>query len=101
MAVVNSRYEDVTGLNATAEVTDAAGNMHFSREQRIDVGADGVARIFTVPESAFDPASPIHFLDLKLQNSAGEQVSTNFYWISAKKTVYDWKARRRTVTHRR
>ena len=90
VAVVNSRYEGVTGLTAKAEVTDAGGNIRFVRQQRTDVGADAVARIFALPQSVFDPASPVYFLELRLQNSAGERVSTNFYWISFRKTIYDW-----------
>jgi exo-1,4-beta-D-glucosaminidase len=57
---------------------------------RIDVGADAVARALRIPEDAFSPASPVYFVKLELASSAGTTVSTNFYWLSAKRTVYDW-----------
>jgi len=90
VAVVNSRYEDVSGLLAKAEVYDVNGQQRFSDQKRVDVAADGVVRVWTLPASAFDTGAPIHFVSLKLINRAGQTVSTNFYWISMKKTVYDW-----------
>jgi exo-1,4-beta-D-glucosaminidase len=88
--VINSRYESVNGLVATAEVYDLSGGKRFFQPQRLNVAADGVTRVLTLPESAFDPGSPVHFVRLKLEDSVGQEVSTNFYWISAKRTVYDW-----------
>ena len=88
--VINSRYESVNGLVATAEVYDLGGGKRFFQPQRLNVAADGVTRVLTLPESAFDPGSPVHFVRLKLEDSVGQEVSTNFYWISAKRTVYDW-----------
>jgi exo-1,4-beta-D-glucosaminidase len=88
--VVNSRYEDVPGLLVKAAIYDIGLHQRFSQQGRVDVGADAVARVLTLPEEAFAGASPVYFVTLKLENSNGQEVSTNFYWISAKKTVYDW-----------
>jgi len=88
--IVNSRYEGVSGLLATAEVYDIGLRQTFSRQARIDVGPDAVSKVLTLPEEAFDRAEPLHFVRLRLENSSGETISTNFYWISSKKTVYDW-----------
>jgi exo-1,4-beta-D-glucosaminidase len=88
--VVNSSYEGVSGLLVTAEVYDIGLHQKVWRQARVDVGPDAVAKALTLPEDALDPAEPIHFVRLTLGNSGGETVSTNFYWISSKKTVYDW-----------
>jgi exo-1,4-beta-D-glucosaminidase len=88
--VVNSRYEGATGLVVTAEVYDLALHQKFSRQARMDVASDSVTKVFTLPDDSLDPAQPVHFVRLKLQNGSGETVSTNFYWISSKKTAYDW-----------
>jgi exo-1,4-beta-D-glucosaminidase len=88
--VVNSRYEQVSGLLVKAAVYDIGLHQRFSGQSRIDVGADAVARVLTLPEEAFGAGSPVHFVNLELEDSAGHEVGTNFYWISAKKTVYDW-----------
>ncbi len=92
--VVNSRYEGASELVVTAEVYDLALHRKFSRQARLDVASDSVAKAFALPDDAFGPvfngAQPVSFVRLKLQNGSGETVSTNFYWISSKKTAYDW-----------
>jgi len=90
VVVVNSRYEAVSALNVTAQLYDFDLRHRFSKQVRLAVGADAVATALTIPEDAFRPASPVYFVELKLESSHGENVSTNFYWLSAKKTVYDW-----------
>ncbi len=58
----------------------------------VDVAADGVTKAGAFPERAFQPASPVYFVDLVLKDQFGKVLSTNFYWLSAKKNVYDWSA---------
>jgi exo-1,4-beta-D-glucosaminidase len=91
VAVVNSRYEAVSALTVTAQVYDFELHERFTRRARINVEADGVTRALTIPEEAFGAASPVYFVKLRLENGDGNAISTNFYWLSAKKTVYDWK----------
>lgn len=89
--VVNSTYRSVAGLNVTANLYDL--NLHeiFSGQAHIDLEADGVVKALTVPEEAFRSASPIYFLRLATENSDGEPISRNFYWLSAKKNTYEWQ----------
>jgi exo-1,4-beta-D-glucosaminidase len=91
VVVVNSRYEAAAALDVTARAYDFDLHERFSKHARIDVGADAVANAFTLPLEAFSSASPVHFVALDLQGADGKKITTNFYWISAKKTVYDWK----------
>jgi exo-1,4-beta-D-glucosaminidase len=88
--VINSRYEKVTGLKVFAEVYDTDLQRTFSDEQPVNVIADGVSQALTLPERAFAGDSPMHFVRLRLEDADGREVSNNFYWVSAKKTVYDW-----------
>ena len=48
--VVNSRYEDVSGLTATVEVYDLGLHERFSQQEHVDVASDGVTRALTVPD---------------------------------------------------
>ena len=89
--VVNSRYESESDLKVTADLYDFNLHKRFSREIRINVAADSVARALILPEEAFTLASPIYFVRLTLANRDGEIVSTNFYWLSSKSSIYDWK----------
>lgn len=98
VAVVNSEYKDVSGLTVSAAVYDFDLRQKFHREAKTDIGADGVARVFTIPASAFDPASPVYFVDLTLANRVGATVSRNFYWLSPKQDTYDWSSTDYTYT---
>ncbi len=91
VAVVNSSYQDFSGLTVTAKLYDIASHERFSREARADLAADAVVKMLDLPEEAFQPVSPVYFLQLTLKDSGGTVVSTNFYWLSAKKNTYDWE----------
>jgi exo-1,4-beta-D-glucosaminidase len=90
VAVVNSQYEKFSGLTVIAHVYDNSLHETFSREAKADVDADGVVKVLTLPAEAFSPSSPIYFIKLALQSNDGKTVSTNFYWLSPKKNVYEW-----------
>ncbi len=90
VAVVNSTYQNAAGLAITAKLYDANLRERFSASARTDVDADSVARVLAFPLEAFAPASPVYFAKLTLENAEGQIISTNFYWLSAKKNVYDW-----------
>ncbi|HEY7514305.1 MAG TPA: glycoside hydrolase family 2 protein, partial [Vicinamibacteria bacterium] len=74
------------GLEVTAEVFDLALARKFSRTAVVDVGADAVARAFTVPKVA-----GVHFLRLTARDPAGKASSRNFYWFGAGDDEIDWK----------
>jgi exo-1,4-beta-D-glucosaminidase len=92
VAVVNSQYKDISGLTVKAALYDFGLRRRFSREAKTDVASDGVARVLTIPDSAFDPVSPVYFVDLTLADRAGTILSRNFYWLSPKQDTYDWAA---------
>jgi exo-1,4-beta-D-glucosaminidase len=87
---VNRRYEKVSSLTVIAQVYDKSLHEVFSREAKADVDADGVAKVLALPAEAFSPGSPLYFVKLELQSNDGKIVSTNFYWLSPKKNVYEW-----------
>jgi exo-1,4-beta-D-glucosaminidase len=92
VAVVNSTYQPGLNLSVTAKLFDSALHERFSATLPVDVPADGVTKAGAFPEGAFDPASPVYFVDLVLKDNFGKVLSTNFYWLSAKKNIYDWAA---------
>ncbi len=92
VAVVNSTYQPGLNLSVTARLFDSALRERFSVTLPVDVPADGVTKAGAFPDSAFLPASPVYFVDLVLKDNFGKVLSTNFYWLSAKKNVYDWAA---------
>ena len=88
--VVNSEYAKVSGLTVSARLFDVGLHERFNRQVQTDVSSDGVQQALTIPAEAFEPASPVYFVKLTLTDSANNVVSQNFYWLSAKKTAYNW-----------
>lgn len=89
IAVVNDTLQPRTGLTVAAKVFDLNLKELFAREAAVEVGADAVARAFTLP--APSPGwSTTYFVRLVLRDSAGREVSRNFYWLSTEDDRLDW-----------
>lgn len=87
IVVVNGFYQDFKGLKATAKIYNLDMTEKSSKEATVDIGADGVKRVFTLPDR--DDLTPVYFVKLTLQDSAGKSVSDNFYWLSQWKDTLD------------
>jgi exo-1,4-beta-D-glucosaminidase len=86
--VVSSQYEDVKGLKLTTKIYNLDMAEKFSHEDSLDAAADSTAKIFALP--AVDGLSPVYFVALRLTDSAGKLVGSNFYWLSSKAEIIDW-----------
>ena len=86
--VVSSQYEDVKGLKLTTKIYNIDMTEKFTQENAVDAAADSTAKIFTLPDVA--DLSPTYFLLLRLQDSSGRLVGSNFYWLSTKRETLDW-----------
>ena len=86
--VVSSQYEDVKALKLTTKVYNLDMTEKFSHEDSLDAAADSTAKILTLPD--ISGLSPTYFVMLRLQDSAGGLVGSNFYWLSAKPETIDW-----------
>ena len=86
--VVSSQYTDVRGLKLITKIYNLDATEKFTQENPVDAGADSTAKIFTLPDVS--GLSNTYFLVLKLQDSSGKQVGTNFYWLSTKPETIDW-----------
>ncbi|MGC2773593.1 MAG: sugar-binding domain-containing protein [Candidatus Sulfotelmatobacter sp.] len=86
--VVSSQYVDATGLKLTTKIYNLDMTEKFSHEDSLDAPADSTAKIFTLP--AVDGLSPTYFVALRLTDSAGKLVGSNFYWLSTKPETIDW-----------
>jgi exo-1,4-beta-D-glucosaminidase len=90
VVLVNNAYSAFEGISVVARVYDFRLHQTFSREERLDVEADSVTRLITLPPFAPEAASPVYFVSLSARDKAGKLVSSNFYWIPAKLSVIDW-----------
>jgi len=88
VSVVNSRYQDASGLKLTAKILNLDMTEKWSQDARVEVPADSSSRALTVPEP--DGLSETYFLVLRLQDSKGALVGSNFYWLSTTHETLDW-----------
>jgi exo-1,4-beta-D-glucosaminidase len=86
--VVSSQYEDVTGLKLTTKIYNLDMTEKFAQTDAVDALADSTAKIFALPDVA--GLSPTYFLVLRLEDSTGKLVGSNFYWLSSKPETLDW-----------
>jgi exo-1,4-beta-D-glucosaminidase len=86
--VVSSQYEDARGLKLTTKIYNLDMTEKFSHEDSLDAPADSTAKIFTLPE--IPGLSPTYFVALRLTDSTGKLVGSNFYWLSTKRETIDW-----------
>jgi len=85
--VVNTTLQPQRNLKVTAEVFDLNLSKKFSKTVVLDLAADSNAKVFPIPPMT--DLSATYFLQLSLQNAAGEKISSNFYWLSTKDDVLD------------
>jgi exo-1,4-beta-D-glucosaminidase len=88
VVVVNSVNRSFSGLTAEASMYDFDLHQLFFRKTRLDSAADGVRRLFVIPADRV-PAG-VHFVALRLSDSNGRVVSTNFYWLPKALSTFDW-----------
>ena len=92
---MNSTYEVVKNARVVAKLYNLDATEKGSRDTTVDVAADGVAKAFDLPKP--EGLSKTYFLRLKLNSSEGKLLSDNFYWLSTKPDVMDWKHKKDTV----
>jgi exo-1,4-beta-D-glucosaminidase len=95
VAVVNSKYEEFKGLKVTAKIYNLDAAEKGSRDVTMDMASDSSAKAFELPKVA--GLSKTYFLKLQLHDAAGKLISDNFYWLSTKADVLDWKKKQDTV----
>jgi exo-1,4-beta-D-glucosaminidase len=91
VAIVNSTYKAVNGLKLSVRALDFNLKELFSSDKSVDIDADGVKKVVQIPDFPADTTTTVYFLQLKLTDSVGKPISSNFYWLSTKKPVFDWE----------
>ena len=86
--MINQTPDDATALTVQAQVFDLHGDERWSRSTTTDVYADGVARLFRVPEPG--GITSTYFVELTVTDGGGHVVSRNVYWLSTAKERLEW-----------
>ena len=80
--LVNCFYHDFKALKVTASIFDFNSKEVYNKEVTTGLKADESKMLFKpdIPEELTD----IYFLKLFLKDETGKEISSNFYWFSAK-----------------
>jgi len=89
VVVVEDRHQPAPGLKVTATVLDADLKPRFTRTETVDVPTDGVVRAMTLPDPS--DLTTTYFVRLDLRDAGGQDLGSNFYWLSTKPDVMDWE----------
>ena len=79
----------LSNLTAEVKVYNLDGTMVEEKKVNAQVKPDGSEKIYSLPESK--PYSNVYFLDLKLYDQQDSMIAGNFYWLSRKDDVPDFK----------
>jgi len=87
--LINSLQEKFSGLKAEATIYNLDGTKKYFNSVATSVDADGTQKCFALP--AITGLSTTYFLKLELKNAAGKIKDINWYWLSTKPDVLNWK----------
>lgn len=88
--VVNSTYTNVEDLHASVQVRSLNWDLLFKSSLNLNLAADSVQKVATLPDSLYATGERIFFVDLSLTDATGKKVSHNFYWVPGTLTQFDW-----------
>src|SRR6266478_3116035 len=89
IVVLNTTHQSLRNLKLTAQLYDIDLKEKFSKVTNLDLPADGNVKAFALPQ--IPDLSSTYFLRLTLQDERGATLSGNFYWLSTRDDVLDWK----------
>jgi exo-1,4-beta-D-glucosaminidase len=95
VAVVNSTYEAVPSVKVSAKLYNLDAKEQGAREGTMNVPPDSSTKAFDLPK--VDGLTKTYFLRLQLHEAGGKLLSDNFYWLSTKPDVLDWKQQKDTI----
>ena len=95
VAVVNSTYEALQGVKVSARLYSLDAKEKGARDGTMNVAPDSSTKAFDLPK--VDDLTKTYFLRLQLHDSSAKLLSDNFYWLSTKPDVLDWKHKKDTV----
>jgi exo-1,4-beta-D-glucosaminidase len=91
IVVVNSTTQSADKLHASVSVYNLAWKELYKSDATLGSGADSAQRVFIVPDSIYQDADRVFFIDLTLSDASGRVLSRNFYWVPGTLTTLGWE----------
>ncbi len=89
VAVVNGHNRAFSAMRVQATIYDINAAQKSRQQATVDIPADGSMRALQL--HPVDGIAPTYFLKLELRDASGKLVNDNFYWLSTKPDVLDWR----------
>jgi exo-1,4-beta-D-glucosaminidase len=90
VSAVNSYYRDFNNLKASIKIYNLDMSEKFSDEKTVNLPEDSSVKVMVIPDVA--GLSQTYFLKLELKDADNKVVSSNFYWLSTRMDVLDWRS---------
>ncbi len=89
--LVNDQLKNSTGLKLQIKVYDIHSKVLFAKDIKTDLPANSSKKVIELPE--ISGLTDTYFLSLKIINNSNREITDNFYWLSRKKDILDYKAK--------
>ncbi len=86
---VNDKLRKQKNLKAVVKAYDINSKLKFIKKVDVNLDENSSKEIMKLP--AFDWNKNVCFVNLELYNSQNKEIDENFYWISYKKDILDYK----------
>ena len=87
---VNDKLEVLKNCKVKVRAFDINSKLKFEKTLTIDMAANKEEGILKLPKFTWNKS--VCFLDLRLIDESGKEIDNNFYWLSYKNDVLDYKA---------
>jgi exo-1,4-beta-D-glucosaminidase len=88
ICVINDTFIPRSDIKAKIQVFNIDSQSIYHKEIPLEIPAESTTSLLTLP--AIDELSTTYFLDLRLINGEGTEISNNFYWLSVKADILDY-----------
>ena len=89
--LINDTLDALVDFNVQIRVYDIKSEEMLDESLFVTASPDSSTRLYKVP--TLSDLQGVYFLDLRLHDSAGREVSRNFYWLSTIPDVLDYDAK--------
>ena len=90
-ATTNDSFEDVKDYKALIRIFDIHSKQVFESKIDLNIQHESSSLILTIPQ--IENLTQTYFLDLRIYDNSGSEISNNFYWLSTKEDVLDYEAK--------
>ena len=87
VVAVNNTYKPYEKLQAVARLFNVNLHEKFEKTVSLDLNPNSSRQLFEIPD--VNGLSRTFFLDLRLKDASGKEISSNFYWLSTQPDVLD------------